>query len=146
LLQPVDDGDYGTEPDGFAPDVQSRMRGIDDADGDGVPDRVDPIGGADIEHGGSLGGSAPSPAYDERADYDDMVTSGVGPAEPRYEAPDDPTFPDDPGPAAVSGPAAMPVEPPAVEAPAGDFEQSIDDANQVDTSMDTMFDGLEGQP
>jgi hypothetical protein len=144
LPRRMDGDDYGTEPDGYIPDARSDTRGYD-TDGDGYPDSVDPIGGADIEHGGSLGRSTPEPGYDERADYDDMVTSGVAPAEPRYEAPDDPTFPDDPGPAAVSGPAPMPVEPPAVEAPAGDFEQSIDDANQVDASMDTMFDGLEGQ-
>jgi hypothetical protein len=148
LPRRMDGDDHGTEPDGYIPDARSDTRGDYDTDGDGYPDRapdnVDPIGGADIEHGGSLGGAAPSPTYDDRADYDDMVTRGAGPAEPRYQAPDDPTFPDDPGPAAVSGPAQMPAEPPAVEAPAGDFDQSIDQADQVDQSMDGMFDGLEG--
>jgi hypothetical protein len=131
-----------------------------DADGDDLADRLRASGGvdhpeeygADTGPGGILGSSAADPdpgyddpSYDARADYDDMVTSGGGPAEPRYQAPDDPTFPDDPGPAAVSGPAAMPVDQPSVEAPASDFQQSVDDADQVDASMDTMFDGLEGQ-
>jgi hypothetical protein len=149
LPRRMDGDDDGTEPDGYIPDARGGSRGDTDydTDGDGYPDRapdsVDPIGGADIEHGGSLGGAAVSgPAADDRVDYDDLVTRGAGPAAPAYEAPDDPTFPNDPGPA-TSGPAVEAVEAPA-EPPAGDFEQSIGDAEQVDQSMDGMFDGLEG--
>jgi hypothetical protein len=133
LPRQVDGDDHGTEPDGFGPDVRSDERGDHDTDGDGYPDRIDPIGSADIEHGGSPGRSAPSSTYDDQADYDDMVTSGAGAPSGGYEQPDDPTFPaDDPGMATTD-----------FEPPTTDFAQSIDVADQVETSMDTMTEGLE---
>jgi hypothetical protein len=89
-------------------------RPVHDLDGDGLPDRT---------------------AHDDRVDYDDLVTSGAS-ARPAYDVPDDPTFP-----AAVSGTTALTAEPPAVEAPASDFQQSIEDADQVEAAMDDVFEG-----
>lgn len=143
---------------GRVPDPRVSMPGLvrpdrdADINGDGVPDRPGYLGrpGYDVNDDGvpdRLGydlngdGLPDRPAYDDWVDYDDLVTSGA-PARPDCDVPDDPTFPaDDPDPAAVSGPTALPAEPPADEAPASDFEQTIDDADQVEAAMDDVFEG-----
>jgi hypothetical protein len=142
--------------------IPDRFAGASvDLDGDGVPDGPDSYG-ADTGPGGILGSSAadvgqgdrypvdadgdgypdptsglaatqqpaPAPApADDVPDYDTLVTTSAPAADPGYDVPDDPTFPADPAPA---------------PAPETDFQQSIDDANQVEQSMDDVFDGQEG--
>lgn len=94
----------------------------------GEPLDPDPLGAPDLRHAVPDDAGAPGP---EPVDYDELVTSGAGnPGHDAYDAPDptphDPTFPDDPAPA-----------PP----PADDFHQAIDDADQVEASMDAVFEG-----
>ena len=123
LPRSVDGNDYGADVDGGFGDAYP------DADGDGYPDGPPPAPPA--------GGDRPG--YDDRADYDDLVTSGAPASQPGYDVPDDPTFPADPAPA----PAPVAVDQLDVEAPASDFDQSIDDADQVDQSMGDRFEGVE---
>lgn len=138
-------GDRYADTDGDGRPDAPGLRPADDADGDGYPDATGARSAHDADGDGHPDAVGPRSGYDDRADYDDLVTSGARPSDPGYEVPDDPTFPVDAADqAAVSGPAAMPADQPDVEAPATDFQQSIDDADQVDQSMDAMFDGLEG--
>ena len=133
-------------------DMYERSQSFYDGNGDGIPDMYqvgDDVPDVPVERQPTfqdLDANGVPDAYERRPindqdgdgipdEYDSFVTSGAaaaGPPAPAYHVPDDPTFP-------VDGTLA-PVA--AVTQADADFQQSIDDADQVDQSMDEIGEGL----
>jgi hypothetical protein len=117
----------GVDPDGprstLAAEPESRSNGEPQTPRDDFDDMVT---------GGNAGGDAASTHVDGAAER------GANAADDNDGMPDDPTFPDD----SVGAPAGMD-QPDVAPQPMDDFEQDIHDAEQMEESFDSMFEGLE---